>query len=147
MVYNECLFTGTAWLFISLLVILLIILCVIVFAVVYYVKNNNLRLQYTHELEMKKLEFSQKKEWDEMVADRLKKEEDEDWIKEKNEIKEHVDKLWKEKDEITPLDLKRVTMLHLILCGCKEGITPENMEKEMEKVKKTYEILKEYLKN
>lgn len=147
MVYNECLFPNTACLLIPLLVMLLFILCVIVFAVVYYVRNNNMKLQYAHELDLKKLEFNQKKEWDEMVAGRLKKAEDADWIKEKNEIKEHVDKLWKEKDKIAPLDLKRVTMLHLILCGCKEGITPENMEEEMEKVKKTYEILKEYLKN
>ena len=41
--------------------------------------------------------------------------------------------------------MNRIALLHLVLCGSKEAITAENMEKEIAKIKETYEIIKNQL--
>lgn len=74
-----------------------------------------------------------------------KSKKEEDWIKEKDELKKRVDELWEKRNNITPLDMNRIALLHLVLCGSKEGITAENLEKEIEKTKQTYEIIKNQL--
>lgn len=101
--------------------------------------------QLDHEYKIKVLEFNQKKEWEDIITKKTNQKEDEDWIKEKDELKKKVDELWDKRNNITPLDMNRIALLHLVLCGSKEGITAENMEKEIAKIKETYEIIKNQL--
>lgn len=105
-----------------------------------------LKMRLQHETDMLTQEFAQKQKWQELINTGREKQEDEDWIKEKNEIKKHVDELWEKRNAITPLDMNRIALLHLILSGNKEGITAENLEKEIEKVKKSYKIIEQQLK-
>lgn len=42
--------------------------------------------------------------------------------------------------------MNRIALLHLLLSGSKEAITPDVLENEVEKVKKSYEIIKDYVK-
>ncbi len=101
--------------------------------------------QLDHEYKIKVLEFNQKKEWEDIITKKTNQKKDEDWIKEKDELKKKVDELWDKRNNITPLDMNRIALLHLVLCGSKEAITAENMEKEMEKIKRTYETIKNQL--
>ena len=101
--------------------------------------------QLDHEYKIKVLEFNQKKEWEDIITKKTNQKKDEDWIKEKDELKKKVDELWDKRNNITPLDMNRIALLHLVLCGSKEGITAENMEKEIAKIKETYEIIKNQL--
>ena len=54
---------------------------------------------------------------------------EEDWIKEKDELKKRVDELWEKRNNITPLDMKQIALLHLVLCGSKEGIPQKTWKK------------------
>lgn len=101
--------------------------------------------QLDHEYKIKVLEFDQKKEWEDIITKKTNQKKEEDWIKEKDELKKRVDELWEKRNNITPLDMNRIALLHLVLCGSKEGITAENLEKEIEKTKQTYEIIKNQL--
>lgn len=101
--------------------------------------------QLDHEYKIKVLEFNQKKEWEDIITKKTNQKKDEDWIKEKDELKKKVDELWDKRNNITSLDMNRIALLHLVLCGSKEGITAENLEKEMEKIKRTYETIKNQL--
>lgn len=101
--------------------------------------------QLDHEYKIKVLEFNQKKEWEDIITKKTNQKEDEDWIKEKDELKKKVDELWDKRNNITPLDMNRIALLHLVLCGSKEAITAENMEKEIAKIKEIYEMIKNQL--
>ncbi len=105
-------------------------------------KERLLELSQKHEKDLINLEFSNKKEWEDKINAHLK------------ENKEIVDKLEKLKKDIinevsseikktNPVDLNRVAMIHLILSGCKEEITAENLDAEIKKVEKTYQLLKD----
>lgn len=93
------------------------------------------------------MEFTQKQEWEKLINAKLEKKEDENWIKEKNELKKRVDELWEKRNAIAPVDMNRIALLHLVLSGNKEGITAENLEKEIDKIKKSYKIIEQYLKD
>lgn len=82
-----------------------------------------------------------------MLSERAQKKADEEWLKEKEQLRERVDELWHKRNDITPLDMKRVTMLYLILMGCDDGMDAEKLDAEMQKVRKTFEIVKENLNN
>lgn len=43
-------------------------------------------------------------------------------------------------------NLNRIAFLHLLLSGSPEALTPEMLKDEVEKVKKSYELLKDYVK-
>lgn len=101
--------------------------------------------QLDHEYKIKVLEFNQKKEWEDIITKKTNQKKDEDWIKEKDELKKRVDNLWEKQNNISPVDMNRVALLHLVLCGSKEAITAENMEKEIAKIKGIYEIIKNQL--
>lgn len=101
-----------------------------------------------HEITIKKLEFEQKKEWERFIMENItKKKEDEETKKMITDYKEKIDKLYENRNKLTPLDMNRISLLHLILSGNKDGITAANLEKEMNKVKESYEIIKNYLKD
>lgn len=101
--------------------------------------------QLDHEYKIKVLEFNQKKEWEDIITKKTNQKKDEDWVKEKDELKRKVDELWDKRNNITPLDMNRIALLHLVLCGSKEAITAENMEKEIAKIKEIYEMIKNQL--
>lgn len=131
---------------IALIVCVCLIVCILI--VVLYFRSRNmhkerlLELSQKHEKDLINLEFSNKKEWEDKINAHLK------------ENKEIVDKLEKLKKDIidevsnkikktNPVDLNRVAMIHLILSGCKEEITAENLDAEIKKVEKTYQLLKD----
>lgn len=131
---------------IALIICVCLIVCILI--VVLYFRSRNmhkerlLELSQKHEKDLINLEFSNKKEWEDKINAHLK------------ENKEIVDKLEKLKKDIidevsnkikktNPVDLNRVAMIHLILSGCKEEITAENLDAEIKKVEKTYQLLKD----
>lgn len=97
-------------------------------------------LNLSHEEKMKEKEWERKVKWENIIAD---KSEVRRMVKDREK---KVDKLWDDRDKTTQLDLNRVAFVHLLLSGSKEAITPETLEKEVEKVKKSYEIIKDYVK-
>ena len=104
-----------------------------------------LKIKLQYEIDKKEKEFNQKIRWEEFIKKIIETKKDEESQKEKNELKKRVDALWEKRHEIAPLDMNRIALLHLILSGNKESITADNLEKEIDKVKKSYEIIKNYL--
>lgn len=102
-----------------------------------------LQAQQIHEIAVMDKKFEQKMQIEEL----LKKAQDNEWIKEKDEIKTHLDKLWSQRNKVTPLDMKRVTLLHLILAGKNNNITAENLDEEAKKINKIYGMVKECVKD
>lgn len=102
-----------------------------------------LQAQQIHEIAVMDKKFEQKMQIEEL----LKKAQDNEWIKEKDEIKTHLDKLWSQRNKVTPLDMKRVTLLHLILAGKNNNITAENLDEEAKKINKIYEMVKKYVED
>lgn len=133
-----------AWILILIFGILIIYISKTIITI-YDKKTTFILKQLDHEYKIKILEFDQKKEWEDIITKKTNQKKDEDWIKEKDELKKRVDELWEKRNNITPLDMNRIALLHLVLCGSKEGITSENLEKEIEKTKQTYEIIKNQL--
>ena len=98
-------------------------------------------LKLSHEEKMKKDEWERKVEWEKIISEKNEAR------KLSKEREEKVDKLWDDKDKTPQPDLNRVALLHLLLSGSnKEGVTPETLKKEVDKVKNTYEIIKDYVK-
>ena len=133
-----------AWILILIFGILIIFISKTIITI-YDKKTTFMSKQLDHEYKIKVLEFDQKKEWEDIITKKTNQKKEEDWIKEKDELKKRVDELWEKRNNITPLDMNRIALLHLVLCGSKEGITAENLEKEIEKTKQTYEIIKNQL--
>ena len=121
-----------------------VVVCVIVvFAIIYKSKRKMLQAQQIHEIAVMDKKFEQKMQIEEL----LKKAQDNEWIKEKDEIKTHLDKLWSQRNKVTPLDMKRVTLLHLTLAGKNNNITAENLDEEAKKINKIYEMVKKYVED
>lgn len=121
-----------------------VVVCVIVvFAIIYRSKRKMLQAQQIHEIAVMDKKFEQKMQIEEL----LKKAQDNEWIKEKDKIKTHLDELWSKRNNVTPLDMKRVTLLHLILAGKNNNITAENLDEEAEKINKIYEMVKKCVKD
>lgn len=97
-----------------------------------------LQAQQIHEIAVMDKKFEQKMQIEEL----LKPKRDEEWIKEKDEIKKRLNELWSKRNDVTPLDMKRVTLLHLVLSGKNNDITAENLDEEAEKINKIYEMVK-----
>lgn len=121
-----------------------VVVCVIVvFAIIYKSKRKMLQAQQIHEIAVMDKKFEQKMQIEEL----LKPKRDEEWIREKDEIKKRLDELWSKRNDVTPLDMKRVTLLHLILTGKNNNITAENLDEEAKKINKIYEMVKECVKD
>lgn len=113
--------------------------------VVYCINSKRRKTELMHEIEIKKLDFDQKKEWEEIISKKVHEVNDENWIKEKNEINNKIDSLCKNRDEMIRLDMNRIAVLYTILAGNKNGLSVETMEKEMEQIRKSYELIQKYL--
>ena len=121
-----------------------VVVCVIVvFAIIYKSKRKMLQAQQIHEIAVMDKKFEQKMQIEEL----LKPKRDEEWIKEKDEIKKRLNELWSKRNDVTPLDMKRVTLLHLVLSGKNNDITAENLDEEAEKINKIYEMVKKCVKD
>lgn len=102
-----------------------------------------LQAQQIHEIAVMDKKFEQKQKIEEL----LKQERDEEWIREKDEIKKRLDELWSKRNDVTPLDMKRVTLLHLVLSDKNNNITAENLDEEAKKINKIYEMVKKYVED
>ena len=121
-----------------------VVVCVIVvFAIIYKSKRKMLQAQQIHEIAVMDKKFEQKLKIEEL----LKQERDEEWIREKDEIKKRLDELWSKRNDVTPLDMKRVTLLHLVLSDKNNNITAENLDEEAKKINKIYEMVKKYVED
>ena len=99
-----------------------------------------------HELSLEQEKWEQRRKWEDIIKESKSQAPIEKELKAlqdelqtlRNEISKKMDR-----GEVTPVDLNRIAMLHLLLTGSKESLSAENLQEEIEKVKKTYEILKD----
>lgn len=133
------------WGTLSIMILLfLVVICTIsVLVIIYRGKQKMIQTQQAHEIAVMDKKFEQKMQIEEL----LKPKRDEEWIREKDEIKKRLDELWSKRNDVTPLDMKRVTLLHLILAGKNNNITAENLDEEAKKINKIYEMVKECVKD
>lgn len=114
---------------VTILSFLVVVCVIVVFAIIYRSKRKMLQAQQIHEIAVMDKKFEQKMQIEEL----LKPKRDEEWIREKDEIKKRLDDLWSKRNDVTPLDMKRVTLLHLILSGKNNNITAENLDEEQKR--------------
>ena len=98
-----------------------------------------MELNTLYEMAMKKTEWEQKKLWEDKINENLQNRDYSQIIKDLNDLKEKI------KEKPNPLDLNRIAMLHLLLSGHKEPLSAENLDDEIKKVEKTYQLLKDKL--
>lgn len=125
--------------FLILILLSLIVICILV--IIYRGKQKIIQTKQVHEIAVMDKKFEQKMKIEEL----LKKEQDDEWIREKDDIKKRIDELWSKRNDVTPLDMKRVILFHLILSGKNNDITVENLDEEAKKINKNYEIVKKYI--
>ncbi len=133
------------WGTLSIMILLfLVAICTIsVLVIIYRGKQKMIQTQQAHEIAVMDKKFEQKQKIEEL----LKQERDEEWIREKDEIKKRLDELWSKRNDVTPLDMKRVTLLHLVLSDKNNNITAENLDEEAKKINKIYEMVKKYVED
>jgi hypothetical protein len=100
--------------------------------------KRKIELKNEHEKNLIELEFRNKKEWEEMIQAHYKTKESTEELK-KDIIKKVVEKL----NKPSQIDMDKVAMIHLLLSGNMEPITAENLDAEIKKVEKTYQLLKD----
>lgn len=128
---------------IMILLFLAAICTISVLVIIYRGKQKMIQTQQAHEIAVMDKKFEQKQKIEEL----LKQERDEEWIREKDEIKKRLDELWSKRNDVTPLDMKRVTLLHLVLSSKNNNITAENLDEEAKNINKIYEMVKKYVEN
>lgn len=131
---------------ISTIVISVLIMggCFVYFIYSFYRSKYRIQeLVFLEERILKRDEWSRKIVWEKNIVENKLVEDAKRISKEREE---KVDKLWNNRDKIPQLDMNRIALLHLLLSGSKEAITPDVLENEVEKVKKSYEIIKDYVK-
>lgn len=110
-------------------------------------RKNFLDMNLKHEIALKEKEWELKIIWENMITEKLVSTDQDERQKEVKELKEKVDKLYKKQDEIPQIDLNRIAMLHLLLSEKKiENISAETLDDEIEKAKKTYNMITKFLK-
>ena len=127
-----------------MILLFLVVICIIsVLVIIYRGKQKIILAQQVHEIAVMDKKFEQKMKIEEL----LKQKRDDEWIREKDDIKKRLEELWSKRNDVTPLDMKRVTLLHLILSGKNSDITDENLDEEKKKINKTFEMIKNYIKD
>lgn len=131
---------------IAFIVCVCLIVCILI--VVLYFRSRNmhkerlLKHSQQHEINMVKEEFNNKKEWEEIINTHLK--ENKATKEELEESKKDIfNKVVEKLNKPSQIDLNKVAMIHLLLSGNMEPITAENLDAEIKKVEKTYQLLKD----
>ena len=127
-----------------MILLFLVVICIIsVLVIIYRGKQKIILAQQVHEIAVMDKKFEQKMKIEEL----LKQKRDDEWIREKDDIKKRLEELCSKRNDVTPLDMKRVTLLHLIMSGKNSDITDENLDEEAKKINKTFEMIKNYIKD
>jgi hypothetical protein len=100
--------------------------------------KKKIKLKNEHEKNLIELEFRNKKEWEDAINTLYAKKESDEKLK-KDILKEVDEKL----NKLSQIDMDKVAMIHLLLSGNMEPITAENLDAEIKKVEKTYQLLKD----
>jgi hypothetical protein len=100
--------------------------------------KRKIELKNEHEINLIELEFKNKKEWEDAINTLYAKKESDEKLK-KDILKEVDEKI----NKLSQIDMDKVAMVHLLLSGNMEPITAENLDAEIKKVEKTYQLLKD----
>jgi hypothetical protein len=100
--------------------------------------KKKIKLKNEHEKNLIELEFRNKKEWEDAINTLYAKKESDEKLK-KDILKEVDEKI----NKLSQIDMDKVAMIHLLLSGNMEPITAENLDAEIKKVEKTYQLLKD----
>lgn len=124
---------------ITLIICATVLLCILVSLIfLCCLHKKKIELKNEHEKNLIELEFRNKKEWEEMIQAHYKTKESTEELK-KDIIEKVVEKL----NKPSQIDMDKVAMIHLLLSGNMEPITAENLDAEIKKVEKTYQLLKD----
>lgn len=117
---------------------------IIVACIICYFKVKRIKFAQSHEKTMKELEFSQKQQWEELMAQNIN---DIQFAEEFDTYKKKVDDLETHSQNTTSLDMNKIAVLHLILSGNRGESDAESLKKEIKKVRESYKVIENYLKN
>lgn len=124
---------------ITLIICATVFLCILVSLIFLCCLHKiKIKLKNEHEKNLIELEFRNKKEWEDAINTLYAKKESDEKLK-KDILKEVDEKLNKH----SQIDMDKVAMIHLLLSGNMEPITAENLDAEIKKVEKTYQLLKD----
>lgn len=124
---------------ITLIICATVFLCILVSLIfLCCLHKKKIELKNEHEKNLIELEFRNKKEWEEMIQAHYKTKESTEELK-KDIIEKVVEKL----NKPSQIDMDKVAMIHLLLSENMEPITAENLDAEIKKVEKTYQLLKD----
>lgn len=133
-------------------VLMTVIMVVVVVLIIYVAKIILLQKQLQHEETIKKLDFMQKKEWEQFVferqdelAEKKKTEEQEEQKKQKEQSNGETNVSQEGSITAKQTDINRNVLLHLILSKKEENLTADKLEKELENIKKSYKIIEQYI--
>lgn len=124
---------------ITLIICATVFLCILVSLIfLCCLHKKKIKLKNEHEKNLIELEFRNKKEWEDAINTLYAKKESDEKLK-KDILKEVDEKL----NKLSQIDMDKVAMIHLLLSGNMEPITAENLDAEIKKVEKTYQLLKD----
>lgn len=124
---------------ITLIICATVFLCILVSLIfLCCLHKKKIKLKNEHEKNLIELEFRNKKEWEDAINTLYAKKESDEKLK-KDILKEVDEKL----NKPSQIDMDKVAMIHLLLSGNMEPITAENLDAEIKKVEKTYQLLKD----
>lgn len=124
---------------ITLIICATVFLCILVSLIfLCCLHKKKIKLKNEHEKNLIELEFRNKKEWEDAINTLYAKKESDEKLK-KDVLKEVDEKI----NKLSQIDMDKVAMIHLLLSGNMEPITAENLDAEIKKVEKTYQLLKD----
>lgn len=124
---------------ITLIICTTVFLCILVPLIfLCCLHKRKIELKNEHEKNLIELEFRNKKEWEDAINTLYAKKESDEKLK-KDILKEVDEKI----NKLSQIDMDKVAMIHLLLSGNMEPITAENLDAEIKKVEKTYQLLKD----
>lgn len=124
---------------ITLIICATVFLCILVSLIfLCCLHKKKIKLKNEHEKNLIELEFRNKKEREDAINTLYAKKESDEKLK-KDILKEVDEKL----NKLSQIDMDKVAMIHLLLSGNMEPITAENLDAEIKKVEKTYQLLKD----
>lgn len=135
---------SSIWGALSIVILFLVVICIIsVLAIIFRWKQKMIQTHQAHEIAVMDKKFEQKLRIEEL----LKQERDQEWIRDKDDIKRRLDELCSKRNDVTPFDMKHAVLLYLILSGNNNNITADNLDDVAEKINKIYEMVNKYAKD